>query len=204
MKILKKKHCSPPRISPEERVKIDELKAKRQREIENEQPSYKPDIMKYSDFLQLKESMVEEKEKPPGFDAFLGRIKKGYEQQQKKKFEEENIRSLPQLPSKKRSASVVKKKKKEKPPSDHQETPEQTEPIEPIEPIPEPNIKNKPETKEHKNKPETKEHKNKPENKEQKNKPEIKEQKKTTHTTQTSNSKIQRNQSQKKVTNKPK
>lgn len=94
-KMQRKTRTSIPKISPEERAKIEELKLKRQKDIENEKPSFKPDVMKYSEFLHLKEAMKEEKEKPPGFDAFLGRLKKGYELNQKKKIERERIKSLP-------------------------------------------------------------------------------------------------------------
>lgn len=149
LKMQKKYHASKINITPEERAKIDELKQKRQNDIENEKPTYKPDVMKYSDFLHLKESMKEEKEKPPGLDAFLGRMKKGYEQYQKKKFEQENIRSLPQLPSKRRCKSENKKKKKEQ--SDQKEVIEEPQPPPPpVEIIDEINKKAKNETKESK------------------------------------------------------
>ncbi|OHT16096.1 hypothetical protein TRFO_42046 [Tritrichomonas foetus] len=105
-----------PEISPEERKKIDELKKKRQNTLPEEQP-YKPDIMKYKDFLAIKEEMKKNTvADQPGLDSFLQRMKKGYEQHIKKIQEEENIRALPELPSKRRARTSLKKMNPAPPP----------------------------------------------------------------------------------------
>ncbi|KAK8891960.1 hypothetical protein M9Y10_029182 [Tritrichomonas musculus] len=122
IKMQKIHHAPAPRISPKERAKIEELKLKRQQDLENEtKQTFKPEIIKYSDFLQIKETMIEEKEKPQGIDSFISRMKKGYEQHLKKKFDEENIRSLPQLPFKRRAASEAKNEKKKEKEQPHEE-----------------------------------------------------------------------------------
>lgn len=91
-----------PEITPEDRQKIEALKKKRELAKETEKkPTYKPDIMKYEDFLVLKQSMKEEIKRPYGMDSFLERMKKGHELSEKKKSEEESIRQLPRLPKKK-------------------------------------------------------------------------------------------------------
>lgn len=104
-----------PELTPEERAKVEELKEKK-KYPDIEIPPYHPTVMKYEDYLKVKEDMEEEKEKPKGWDGVVKRHRDGYEQYLKKKAEAESIRPLPKVPKSKRSRSVQKKEPPPPPP----------------------------------------------------------------------------------------
>ena len=107
----------PSKPIPKVQAITEDKKAQEQMKIIKEkldvrsEPTFHPEIIKYSDFLPIKESMEKNKDYPIGFDPFCQRIKKGYEMHLKKKHDEKAILPLPTLAEVKRKEELAAAKR---------------------------------------------------------------------------------------------
>jgi hypothetical protein len=96
----------------EQRAKIDERKAKK-RAMVPEEPPFRPDLMKYAEFVKVKEAMNESVERPKGWDAKVSELRDGCRKREEKRRLSESIQALPEVPQSRRAKSEQRKKKKE-------------------------------------------------------------------------------------------
>jgi hypothetical protein len=108
--IPKKKRRSP--VTPEERTRMEERRMKR---LAVEEHPYHPSLMKYDEYLKVKQVLTTEHERPKGWERAVERHRDGYRKHMEEVELAESIRALPPV-KKSHRATEGKKKKPPEPP----------------------------------------------------------------------------------------
>lgn len=111
----KRRKWKAPRLTALEREQVAEVRARREADLYQYQ-SFKPEIMKYKDFLKVKRKM-EDVERPKGWDENVKRHRAGYQAYlEKKKKESSGVLDLPRVRKKKLELITLVNEEVELPP----------------------------------------------------------------------------------------